>query len=446
MNLKRFWKRIGNYQRNVILNYFFKIVSLLLGLIIVKINIKYLGANLYGLWVTIASIVSWMSSGDFGIGNGLRNKLAEAYAKGDVEDQYKYIVTAIKILSKISVILFGIIFVVCEVLFRTSILDSTIRIPMYITSAFFCLNLITGTSQSIAYSFQKSCLTSIVNCLTQALSVLLVFGLIIFCVPKSLILFSIVNGICTILPNIVLMFFLNRKYLDFIGRIENGYDPSKIRDITNIGLQFFGLQLCSIILFSTDNVIINNLFGSNQVTKYSIISKIYDTGAGMFSVLLTALWSAVTLKITQNDVLWINKKIKRLLALWGLFCLGVLFVSMNINVIVRYWLGEESMRFDNLIVGVFGVYCVVTTGYGIFVNILNGMGKVRLQLFLAIIESIINIPLSVFLGKSIGMGIVGVKLATLLCVCVSAVILPIHTLKILSDKRVEKLNDASIRN
>ena len=71
---------------------------MILGLMVVKINLKYLGASLYGLWVTIASIVSWMSSGDFGIGNGLRNKLAEAYGNNNINEQYKYIATAVNIL------------------------------------------------------------------------------------------------------------------------------------------------------------------------------------------------------------------------------------------------------------------------------------------------------------------------------------------------------------
>ena len=46
------------YWCNIILNYVFKFAALFLGLFTVNINIGYLGNALYGLWVTIASIVS----------------------------------------------------------------------------------------------------------------------------------------------------------------------------------------------------------------------------------------------------------------------------------------------------------------------------------------------------------------------------------------------------
>ena len=97
------------YWRNIILNYVFKITALLLGLITVNVNIGYLGNSLYGLWVTIASVISWMSSGDFGVANGLRNELAKAYAEKDKEKEKRLVATAFFTLGKISVFLFFVI-------------------------------------------------------------------------------------------------------------------------------------------------------------------------------------------------------------------------------------------------------------------------------------------------------------------------------------------------
>ena len=71
-----------NYSKEIILNYVFRIAIMVLGLVSVKVNLVYLGNSLYGIWVTMATIISWMSSGDFGIGNGLRNELAKAHGEG----------------------------------------------------------------------------------------------------------------------------------------------------------------------------------------------------------------------------------------------------------------------------------------------------------------------------------------------------------------------------
>ena len=75
------------------MNYIVKIFGIVISLLSTRVTINYLGNNLYGLWVTIASIVSWMSSGDFGIGNGLRNQYAQAYAQGDKPRQTALIAT-----------------------------------------------------------------------------------------------------------------------------------------------------------------------------------------------------------------------------------------------------------------------------------------------------------------------------------------------------------------
>lgn len=71
-----------------------------------RINILYLGASFYGLWVTIASISQWANIGDLGIGNGLRNELTKAIANGDFTRQKSLIKTAIIMLSRISIFLF----------------------------------------------------------------------------------------------------------------------------------------------------------------------------------------------------------------------------------------------------------------------------------------------------------------------------------------------------
>ena len=48
--------------------------------------IKYLGNEQYGIWSTILAIFSWIVLFDIGIGNGVRNRLAESLAKDNKEE------------------------------------------------------------------------------------------------------------------------------------------------------------------------------------------------------------------------------------------------------------------------------------------------------------------------------------------------------------------------
>ena len=58
-------------------------LSILLSFFILPITIGYVSSSTYGVWLTISSIISWISFFDVGINNGLLNKFAECRAIND---------------------------------------------------------------------------------------------------------------------------------------------------------------------------------------------------------------------------------------------------------------------------------------------------------------------------------------------------------------------------
>lgn len=426
------------YTQNVILNYCFKGLSVLLGLLSTKLILGYLGVTLYGLWVTITSVISWLSSGDLGIGNGLRNELAKAYGRGDKNRQDLLIFSAFRSMSKVAGLLFLLSALLFEVFFRTGVLPIEIRLAIYITSAFFCLNLLLGISQSVAYAYQKSWLTTFVTCLIQVLTITSVMILSGNGIKPNLNLFSVINGLCTTVPNIFLICFLNTKGIKVVHFEKRIFDSSISKSIMNVGIQFFGIQICGVILYSTDNLIINRVLSSDLVTKYELINKIYNTGNSLFSILLISLWSAVTYQIAQKNVSWVKRKIKQLLLLWAIYSIGVVIVSVNFNWIIRIWLGNEAIYYEKNLVILFGLYSSMTAFSAIFVNVLNGIGTIKLQFVLAVIAAVINIPLSIIFATNLHMGIFGVKFATFLSAMITAIVMPIQAIVELKSIEGEK--------
>ena len=63
---------------------------------------------------------------------------------------------------------------------------------------------------------------------------------------------------------------------------------------------------------------------------------------------------------------------------------------------------------------------------------MNGMGKVDLQVKIAIIQGIINIPISIYLGHKIGVS--GIVLGTNICMAIPAVLYPLK-FKIIEEKK-----------
>src|SRR5580698_2632214 len=61
-----------------------KALTIVISFVSVPLTVHYLGSERYGVWLTIGSLLTWMSMTDFGIaGNALVNLLADAQGKDD---------------------------------------------------------------------------------------------------------------------------------------------------------------------------------------------------------------------------------------------------------------------------------------------------------------------------------------------------------------------------
>lgn len=410
-------------------------VGVLCGLLLLRLNISYLGTTLYGLWATIASISAWANYADLGISNGLRNELTRAIANDDYERQKGLIKTAFLMLSLIAAGLFLVLSFVSEILFYTNVMEVSLRVPMYITNAFFCLSFILGIGRTLSYSYQKSWLASLAQTFTVVLQILSIALLLLFKTTPDLILFAIIFGVCTILGNAIVLIYMERTIaatlpIGCVGNVDKAY----LGAIMNVGLQFFVLQLCCLVLYATDNVIINKLFNSSMVTKYTVINSVYNTGDSIFSLLLISLWSAVTYAAAKNEFKWIQREIIKLRKLWILFSIGVVVVSLLFNEIIHLWLGKNGQYYESQLIFIFAVFSIFQTFGSIYVNVANGLGRIKLQIISSIIGAVVNIPLSILFAKSLGLGLVGIKFATIICCLGSMFLVPIDIIHYLKRK------------
>lgn len=420
------------FRNGIVFNVAIKGLSILLGLITVNIYLSYLGSSNYGLWITISSIASWAAMGDLGIGNGLRNELAKAYANNDTYKQQELISTAVSTLTKVSAAILILLSATSEVLIYFGILEHSVRGALYVTNIFMCINLVLGIFSSVAYSYQMSYYPSLSQLVYTGLQVFIVWLLVICGAKSNLLLFAIVNGASNMAAHGLLIFALRYKTkLMFHFRKVN---PVYRKSIMGIGTQFFILQLCGLVLYSTDTVIIKGLFGNDQVTAYSIITKVFDTGDALFSILLISLWSAVTYQYSLKNFRWITDKIKGLLKIWVIYSAGVVFVAVFFNAIIRIWLRQNAIEYGFGIIGIFAIYSIAGRFGAIYGNVANGMGIIKLQLLMSVIEAVLNVPLSIFLATFCGMGIMGVKAATLVCNTGANIVIPIYISRLLRNK------------
>jgi O-antigen/teichoic acid export membrane protein len=203
------------------------------------------------------------------------------------------------------------------------------------------------------------------------------------------------------------------------------------RDLMSLGLKFFIIQIAAIILYQTSNIIIAHLFGPEEVTPYNIAYKYFSVITMAFSIIMLPLWSAHTEAWIKKDIAWIKNTINKLILIWVLICVTVIIMLVFSNFIYRMWVGKEIKVPVSLSV-VMAAYVIINGWCSIFSQFLNGVGKIKLQLFSGIFGAILNIPLAILLGKHLG--IYGVLLSTAILGLVSALWSPIQYFKLINNK------------
>ena len=78
-------QRSSLLQKNILASFLIKGWSALIVLLLVPATLHCLGEYKNGIWLTISSLLLWIDNMDIGLGNGLRNKIAEYMAHGENE-------------------------------------------------------------------------------------------------------------------------------------------------------------------------------------------------------------------------------------------------------------------------------------------------------------------------------------------------------------------------
>ena len=71
-------ERNVSLRKNILFSAVLKVIGLATSLMIVPVTLNYLNNEVYGIWLTMSSVLYWFAYFDIGLGNGMRNYLTEA--------------------------------------------------------------------------------------------------------------------------------------------------------------------------------------------------------------------------------------------------------------------------------------------------------------------------------------------------------------------------------
>ncbi|MDD3722830.1 MAG: MATE family efflux transporter [Lutibacter sp.] len=392
--------------RNVIMSFGVRGGSIIVGLLIVPLTLDYVSAVDYGIWLTISSIVSWLSFFDIGLGNGLRNKLSEANAKKKNEDAKIYISTTYAAIASIALLLLIIFYFANKVinwqdfLNITNLNNETLQLLFLLVVSSFCVQFVIKIINSILTALHFSALSGFITFLGQLGVLIGIFILKSFAESNLIYLFLVL----TIVPIVILSIatiLLFRKKLNYLKPNFKFIRFGHLKSVLNLGGAFFIVQIGALVLFQTDNFIISRVLGPESVTEFNIAFKLFSLTTMVTFIILTPYWSAYSDAWARKDFNWMRKNLVLIRKIWVLLSIITVLLYFVAPFLYKVWIGD-TIKISNNVSFAMMIYSIVISFQASHNYVINGLGKIKIQMYLMVISAVLNIPLAFYLGGIYG--------------------------------------------
>lgn len=396
-------------KKNIIASFLNKGIAIIITLLLVPVTINYLDVEQYGIWLTLSSIVAWIAYFDFGLGHGFRNRFAEAKAKGDIDLAKKYVTTSYVTLA----IVFGSVLLVAEFvnpfLNWASILNVTISNNLLcnvvsILIVGVCSNLFLNIATIMLSADQKPALAAMISTLGQGGALIVIFLLTQFTESNMQYIAAALTWIPSLVIFIVSIILFSGKYKKYSPNIKF-LDLKLVRNIIGLGGRFFLIQFSMLLIFQVVNIILSRVLGPTAVTEYNISYKYFSITQMAYNIILAPFWSAYTEAYTKGDYAWMKSIHTKLSKVWYiLVAINVLMLACS-PIAYNIWLGN-SVTMSWTVSLAMCIYLSILSYSNMYMILLNGIGKVYMQMIIYIICAIFCVPISYYL--CVWWGIAGV--------------------------------------
>lgn len=390
-------ERSKDALKNIAISLLVKVANIFSSLLIVPLTINYVNPTQYGIWLSLSTIIGWVTFFDLGLGNGFRNKFTEAKAKGDTNLAVQYLSTTYFAITSIVILVYVGILIANSYVDWASVLgvEQTYREELHkifaIICGFMCLNMIANIFGTMLTADQKPGIAAAIQGLGQYIALLIIFILTKVTTGSLTNLAIYYSGApCITMLLVSVIFFLFTKYKEYRPKISQIRLPL-IKNILNLGFQFFAIYLCLIIVFQLVNIVLSRELGPLSVTEYNVANRYFNILYMVINIIVTPFWSAFTDAYTKKDYMWMKNTLRKLEQLFAVcFVVGIVMIFIS-PVIYGIWIGTSVLIHISLTTCV-AFLTIIRSLASIYLYLINGIGTVRLQLITYIIFAIIAWP------------------------------------------------------
>ncbi len=419
-----------------ILSFVFRGGGILANLIMVPLALESLDRESYGVWLAIGAMITWFNFLDVGLGNGLRNRGAEALAANDLIRMRKLVSTSFWSIAVLVALSIAAVVAFFPMIAWNQIFNAQSIAPQELNEVLLCvaISFFTGVllrlTTSMYLAFQIHSIQSIMNFLTQVGSLMGVLYLV-KTGEHSLLHFAYMVTLIPLLVQLgVTLYAFSTRFKDLVPHwkyVERG----ELNHVLGLGVRFVLVQLMWMLITTTDSYLISIWMSPELVVDYTISWKYFGMINIAFVLLMTPYWSAYTQAYTKKDIAWIiqaNLRVKRYVLVFTIIEIVMFFIA---PMVIDFWISGKVV-IQNQIHLSLAVFAWLYMFLGSKNYFLNGIGKLGVQIRILIVTAILHVPISYFFCITLSGGIAGLVWGTNICIFINVWVSSIQVKKILN--------------
>ncbi len=382
-------------------------VVLAVSAISIPITVRYLGAEDFGVWVSISTTLSMLLVLDFGVANSLTNFVSEAYARDDRDHASTYTTTALGVVLVVALLLGCLAWWIWPLLhwdrlFHLSSAAEAPRVGRAVAAALaiFLVGLPAGLAPKILGGYQELRTANLFTALGSLLNLLSIILVAHF--HEGLVALVTASSAALVGANLLALlwiFFFHKPWLAPSLKHVNGVAA---RRMMQSGSEFFALQIAGLIAFNSDNLVVIHYLGPAEVAAYSVAWRLVGYAAIAQTLITPALWPAFSEAFSRGDLSWIRDTFRRTMILTMAIALSAsLLFALVGRWIIRIWATRAAVPTQGLLL-LMCVWVLISTFMNNTATVLVAKGETRLLAGLGLAAAVLNLGLSIYWVQRIG--------------------------------------------
>ena len=395
--------RSAKVKRNILASFGVRGISILSSFLLVPLTIGYISPELYGVWMTLSSIMSWLVFLDIGFTQGMKNKVTEAIAlekwdRARMLVSTTYMMMALIFIPVCLVLEFIIPYIDWSSLLNiSSVYHDDIIKTVQVLIIFFCISMILNVLSSIVAAFQQVALSNSFSAFGQLLALVAICFCVHFVTPSLEVLVVAISAMPVLITFIASLVLFRKKY----RRVAPSFKYMSFKavpELFTLGYKFFIINIQVVVLYQSTNLLIAHLSSPLLVTSYNIAYKYLNLAMMISMIIFAPLWPAYTDAYARKDFEWMKQTRKKMFIVYGVTVLCCLIMVIVSPWVYQLWVGGKT-HIPMLMTILVACYVVAYAWMSLNGTPVVGMGMISIETIMVCLGMLLHIPLSLFLGQ-----------------------------------------------